>query len=99
MRAAMTVLISVALLAGCQNAGTAGTANESAVEMKAEAEVNLTPEELGKVGARIAKDPENAESILESRGLDIASFEKAVRDVTEDPEAAKKYAEAYRQHS
>ena len=99
MKSIIAVLISAAILSGCQKEGTAGTTGETAVETKAAAEVNLTPEELGEVGAQIAKNPDNASSILESRGLNLASFEKAVREVTEDPEAAKKYAEAYRQHS
>lgn len=99
MKAMIAVLISAALLAGCRNEGTGVTADEQAVETKAAAEVNLTPEQLGEVGAQIAKNPENAKSILEARGLNEASFEKAVREVTEDPEASKKYAEAYRQHS
>ena len=99
MKALIAVLISAALLAGCQKEGTAGTADEPAVETKAAAQVHLTPEELGEMGAQIAKNPENAKSILEARGLNEASFEKAVREVTEDPEASKKYAEAYRQHS
>ncbi len=99
MKAMIAVLISAALLAGCQNEGTAVKADEPAVETNAAAEVNLTPEQLGEVGAQIAKNPENAKSILEARGLNEASFEKAVREVTEDPEASKKYAEAYKQHS
>ncbi len=99
MKAMIAVLISAALLAGCRNEGTAVTADEPAVETKAAEEVNLTPEQLGEVGAQIAKNPENAKSILEARGLNEASFEKAVREVTEDPEASKKYAEAYRQDS
>lgn len=99
MKTLMAVLVSAALLAGCQNEGTPATADGPAAETKAEAEVDLTPEELGEVGAQIAKNPENAKSLLEARGLDEASFEKAVREVTEDPEASKKYAEAYRQHS
>ena len=99
MKVFIAVLISAAILAGCQKEGTAGTTDEPAAEAKAEAKVNLTPEELGEVGAQIAKNPEDASSILESRGLNEASFEKAVREVTEDPEAAKKYAEAYRKHS
>jgi hypothetical protein len=99
MRAIIAVLISASLLAGCQKDGAVATADEPAAGTQAAEEVSLTPEQLGEVGAQIAKNPENAKSILEGRGLNEASFEKAVRKVTEDPEASKKYAEAYRQHS
>ena len=60
---------------------------------------SLTPEQLGEIGAEIRKDPGRAEEILTRRGLDRRTFEKQIRDVTENPDAAKRYAEAYRKSS
>ena len=57
---------------------------------------NLTPEQLGALGAQMRKDPARADELLTERGLTRESFEKAIRDVTEDPAASKRYAEAYR---
>ena len=56
----------------------------------------LTPEELGELGAKIRKTPERANEILRDRGLDQKSFETEIRKVTEDPEASKRYAAAYK---
>jgi hypothetical protein len=59
----------------------------------------LTPEQLGELGAEIRKDPARADEIMARRGLNQQSFEKAIRGVTENPEASKRYAESYRKAS
>ena len=59
----------------------------------------LTPEELGELGAKIRKTPERANEILRERGLNEKSFETEIRKVTEDPEASKRYAAAYKRAS
>lgn len=56
----------------------------------------LTPEELGELGAKIQKEPARANELLSERGLTEESFEKAIRDVTENAEASKRYAAAYK---
>ncbi|MGZ8781430.1 MAG: hypothetical protein ACXW31_16050, partial [Thermoanaerobaculia bacterium] len=92
----------VALLAfaGCgakDQQTTAATNNESST--KTEASANLTPEELGELGAQIRKTPDRANEILRERGLTEKTFETEIREVTEDPEASKRYAAAYKKAS
>lgn len=58
-----------------------------------------SPEQLGELGAKIRKEPAKADEILSQQGLTRESFEKAIREVTENPEASKRYAEAYRKAS
>jgi hypothetical protein len=55
----------------------------------------LTPEQLGEIGARIAKDSAQAPQILSQHGLDAKTFEAKIRKITEDPEASRRYAAAY----
>lgn len=94
MKTMMVMIVSVALLAGCQGDRTLVSKIDS--QQQSSGAPVLTPEQLGEIGAQIKKDPENAKQILEKRGMDEAEFEKAVRDVTENPEASKKYAEAFK---
>lgn len=68
--------------------GVAGTDTAIAAEM--------TPEELGELGARIEKHPGQAKQLLAEKNLDETSFEKQIRKVTESPAASKRYAEAYK---
>jgi ABC-type enterochelin transport system substrate-binding protein len=56
----------------------------------------LTPEQLGELGAQISKNPNDAQRLLAERGLNAQSFEQAVRKVSEDPAASKRYAGSYR---
>ena len=88
-------LLSLALVA-CNNnsdqpSSAATPANEAVV-----AKANLTPEQLGAIGAEIRKSPDQAKQILARHNMDEASFEQAIRDVTENTDASKRYAEAYR---
>ncbi len=57
---------------------------------------NLTPEQLGEIGAQIKKHPSQAKKILSDHGLDQASFEKAIRQVASDPAASRRYRDAYK---
>jgi hypothetical protein len=68
---------------------TAPTANASA----------LTPEQLGQLGALINKQPANADKLLADQGLTQATFEAAIRKVSSDPAASKRYAAAYKSAS
>lgn len=58
-------------------------------------QASLTPEQLGELGAEIRKNPADAQRLLSERGLNEQQFEQAVRKVSEDPAAAKRYAESY----
>jgi lipoprotein NlpI len=91
MRAAFfTVIFTIALLAmvGC-------SAEESAMtETQAELAVDITPEELGELGAKIRQDPSRAEQLLAERGLTDESYEQAIREVSEDGDSARRYADA-----
>lgn len=94
----MTLLVSALLFAGaCSDDTNTSVATTEPVATEASAEAgNLTPEELGELGAKIEKQPGDAEKILSEKGLNEESFEQAIRKVAEDPEASRKYAESYR---
>ena len=100
-----SVLIMIALLAlagGCnqdQKATVASGDQPHASSVKQQASHELTPEELGALGAEIRKTPDRAQELLSQRGLDEKSFEAQIRKVTEDADASKRYAEAYRKAS
>lgn len=64
-----------------------------------DAKTTLTPEQLGELGAQIRKEPARADELLSQHHLTRAEFEKQIRDVTENAEASKRYAEAYRKAS
>ena|SRR5206468_1046253 len=63
------------------------------------AQSNMTPEELGELGAKIKKSPKEAGSLLSQHGMSEQSFEQAVRKVAESPEQSKRYAAAYKKAS
>ena len=97
MRPASIALMLLALLftGACADDAKTTTAERAKTTATAEAR-DLTPEELGELGASIEKEPANAEQILSSKGLTEESFEQAIRRVAEDPDASKRYAEAYK---
>ena len=94
MRLIATSLLTLALACGGQDATSSKT--DSSTEGPAVASGSLTPEKLGELGARIRKEPTRANELLTQQGLTEESFEQAIRNVTEDPEASKRYAESYR---
>lgn len=104
MRQALT-LTMVALLAlagGCNQDQTAKPGVAASEQPRAEATADsheLTPEQLGELGAQIRKEPERAEALLTRHGLTKESFEAAIRKVTEEPDASRRYADAYRKGS
>ena len=95
-----TMSISLALFlflaAACseQSAPVPTAESEPAV-----AQSSLTPEQLGQLGAAIKKNPNDAQRLLTEKGLTDESFEAAIRKVSEDPAASRRYAEAYKQAS
>ena len=98
MRALTFALVLALALAGACSNEQKATNTSASPQANAKA-ADLTPEQLGELGAQIRKEPSRANEILAQKGLDASSFEKAIRDVTENPEASKRYAEAYRKAS
>lgn len=98
----VTMVVLLALAGGCsqdQNAKTgAATSGQPQVEA-AKAPQELTPEQLGELGAQIGKMPDRAETLLSQHGLTKESFEAQIRKITENPDASKRYADAYRKAS
>jgi hypothetical protein len=99
----MTLALCALLFAGaCSNDKPAATAETSgqtpavATQQAAATPAQLTPEQLGELGAQIRKNPADAQRLLTQRGLDEQKFEQAVRKVAEDPAAAKRYSESYK---
>jgi len=92
------LLLSAFLFAGaCSDESRTSVATTEPATTEASAKAaNLTPEELGELGAKIEKQPAEAEKILSEKGLNEESFEQAIRKVAEDPEASKRYAESYK---
>lgn len=97
MKKISIALALIALIAaGCsKEQGQTNAGSTSA----AVAQANLTPEELGELGAKIKKQPSDAQRLLQERGLTEESFEQQIRKVAEDPQASKRYSEAYRKAS
>jgi nucleotide-binding universal stress UspA family protein len=96
-RSLITLTVLLALAGACQQKQTASVASS---EPKAAATTDamkqtLTPEQLGELGAKIEKSPDQAATLLSEHGLNEKTFEQQIRRVTEDPEASKRYAAAY----
>lgn len=91
--------ISLLLAGGCSKTNTptntATPSSNAAVTNTNE----LTPEQLGELGAQIKKNPNDAQRLLTEKGLDEKTFEQAIRKVSEDPAASQRYAEAYKKAS
>ena len=85
------LMLSALLVAGLAVAACA--TDEGPREAGAAAE--FSPEELGRLGARIEQEPERAEAILEEAGLTWEELETAVRAVSADAGKARRYAEAF----
>ena len=94
----IALTVSLTLVAGAwgQNkpAGVASTEPPPAATTAA-AQQTLTPEQLGELGAKIEKTPDQATALLSAKGLNEKTFEQQIRKITEDPEASKRYAAAY----
>jgi len=100
MRNHILTISFVALLAfagGCNQKQDAVQTESGATEVNAA--VNVTPEQLGELGAKIRKTPDRSGELLVEYGLTEKSFETEIRKVTEDPEASKRYAAAYKKAS
>lgn len=98
MKKAATILalLGVTLAGACQNEQKTASSAASQAQPGVQVSATLTPEELGTLGGQIKRDPNQADTLLSQRGLTRESFEKAIRDVTENADASKRYSEAYR---
>lgn len=104
MKTTITTLALAALLvAGAcsndQNASRSVAETEATPVAAPTANQELTPEELGELGAEIGRNPDAAETLLARHGLDEQKFEQAIRKIAESPDASKRYAESYRKKS
>jgi hypothetical protein len=88
------VIAALILALGCRQ--KTSTATPAASAQPAAAAQSLTPEQLGELGAQIHRHPADAEKILAGRGITPEAFEKAIRDVAQDPAAARRYRDAYK---
>jgi hypothetical protein len=91
---------ALVIASGCKNQsdtttasapGSTGDTTASSASQSA-----LSPEDLGALGAKIKKNPGDAQKLLSEKGLTQQSFEQQVRQVAQDPEASKRYAAAYK---
>ena len=92
--AAMTLVLAF----GCKKGSTNDSYNTGSGNSVAQ-QTNLSPEDLGELGARIKKHPNEAQKLLSEKGLTEASFEQAVRKIAESPADSKRYAAAYKKAS
>lgn len=53
------------------------------------------PEELGRIGGRIASQPQKANEIIAGAGMTQEEFEAKVREIAERPDDSKKYAKGF----
>ena len=96
-----TGALALLLLGGCKQRTTTQTVETPTTTSSTSTTVvtNMTPEELGQLGAEIKKKPGEAKRILSEHGLDEASFEKAIRRVSSNIEESRRYAAAYKKAS
>lgn len=99
MRKAITFAAIVLMTAACNKQSTTTSATAPSSSETAVAQSNMTPEDLGELGAKIKKNPKEADKLLSEKGLNEQSFEQAVRKVAENPDQSKRYAAAYKKAS
>jgi hypothetical protein len=95
--------LALVLMFGCKNqnqtASYDNNGKSSDNSVSSQQTTNLSPEDLGKLGAEIKKHPKDAQKLLADKGLNEQQFEQAVRKVAESPSDSKRYAEAYKKAS
>ena len=101
---AMATLTLLLAAGGCKNNQSSTTAASSPSSYNSSGSnvaqaASLSPEDLGSLGAQIKKQPNDADKLLAQKGLNAQSFAAAIRKVSEDPAAAKRYAAAYKSAS
>ena len=91
-------LLAALMLPACHHEQNAAAANDAPAAVASPTHP-LTAEQLGEVGAEIQKEPARGEEILAQHHLTRDAFEKAIREVTENADASRRYAAAYRKAS
>jgi PBP1b-binding outer membrane lipoprotein LpoB len=83
-RSLITLTVLVALAGACQQKQTASVASSEpkAAVTTEEAKQTLTPEQLGELGAKIEKTPDQATTLLSQHGLNEKTFEQEIRKIT-----------------
>jgi hypothetical protein len=101
MKKILMIVAAVALVSalGCQKHSTTASNPSGSTEASVGQQTNLSPEDLGELGARIKKNPQDAEKLLSEKGLTEQQFEQAVRKVAESPDQSKRYTAAYKKAS
>jgi hypothetical protein len=103
MKKISMIIAAVALvwMFGCKNQSNNTASNTTPDNNNASVaqQTSLSPEDLGELGAKIKRNPKDAEKLLSEKGLTEQQFEKAVRKVAESPDESKRYAEAYKKAS
>jgi len=102
----MTALSAFLVIgAGChhnESSATTASASQSsntAQASTAAAAADVSPEQLGALGAEIKKHPNDARKLITDHGMTEESFAAAIRKVSEHPADAKRYAAAFKQAS
>ena len=95
MRQAITITLLLSLLVACGQKDERTVASAPAGQPGI-AQTSLTPEQLGELGAQINRQPDRANELLTHHGFTLESFEKEIRRITEDPQASRRYANAYK---
>ena len=99
MRNAILALTLLTAIVACKNnTTTPATSSASGSTAVTASAPPLTPEQLGELGASIHKHPSEGTKILADRGLTQEQFERAIRQVSSDPAASKRYAAAYKRN-
>jgi hypothetical protein len=89
----LTLMLS---FAACQQKQTASTTATPAPAAPVATAQTLTPEQLGELGGLIRNNPDRADDLLKQHNMTRESFEKAVREVTENVDASRRYSASYR---
>ncbi len=87
------IILSLVLAGACRRDAVPSSGSERLAAVKA---AEMSPEQLGILGAQIQKEPTRADELLAQHGLDRESFEQAIRKVSQNSEASKRYAAAFK---
>ncbi len=91
------LLLALLALTGCDREKKTQVVGTDSAATSATA-ATLTPEELGALGASLKKSPDRADDLLRERGLTDESFAAAIRAVSADQDASKRYSAAFRKN-
>lgn len=94
--ATASLAVLVLLAVACGGDAPPAAVSSDAASAQTQTATSLSPEQLGQLGAEIRRDPNRADEVLARHQLTRESFEQAIRTVTEDPDASRRYAAAYR---